>query len=169
MNVRPLHDRIIARRLEDSDQTVGSIIIPDSAKEKPQQGIVIAAGLGKTNEHGTRVPVEVRAGDQILFGKYAGQEIRLDGDDFLIVKEEEVLAVIDNQPSHTRGGAVSRTGKEPGVLVGKAPKKPAVRKGKAPKKPAARTSKARKKPAARTSKARKKPAVRKGKTTPRRR
>jgi len=93
MNVRPLHDRIIVRRLEESEQPSGSIIIPDSAKEKPQQGEVLAAGLGKTNEDGKRVPLDVKAGDTILFGKYSGQEVRVDGVDYLIMKEDDVLAI----------------------------------------------------------------------------
>ena len=95
MNVRPLHDRIIVQRLEDSEQRAGAIIIPDSAKEKPQQGKVLAAGLGKTNEDGARVPLDVKAGDTILFGKYSGQEIKVDGEENLIMREDEVLAILD--------------------------------------------------------------------------
>jgi chaperonin GroES len=95
MNIRPLHDRIIIQRLDEGEQKVGGIIIPDSAKEKPQQGKVIAAGTGKIREDGTRQPPDVKAGDLILFGKYSGQEIRLDGEDYLIVREEEVLGIID--------------------------------------------------------------------------
>jgi chaperonin GroES len=95
MNVRPLHDRLIIRRLEEGEQKVGGIIIPDSAKEKPQQGKVIAAGNGKVNDEGKRVTLDVKAGDTILFGKYSGQEIRLDGEDYIIMREDEVLAVID--------------------------------------------------------------------------
>ena len=97
MNVRPLNDRIIVRRLEESEQPSGSIIIPDSAKEKPQQGEVLAAGLGKTNEDGKRVPLDVKAGDTILFGKYSGQDIKLDGQEYLIMREDEVLAVLDSK------------------------------------------------------------------------
>jgi chaperonin GroES len=93
MNVRPLHDRLIVQRLEESAERQGAIVIPDSAKEKPQQGKVLAAGLGKSNETGTRVPLDVQAGDTVLFGKYAGQEIRLDGVEYLILKEDDVLAV----------------------------------------------------------------------------
>ena len=92
MNVRPLHDRIIVQRLEEGEQRVGGIIIPDSAKEKPQQGKVLAAGLGKSNDDGKRVPLDVKAGDTILFGKYSGQEIKLDGVEYLIMKEDDVLA-----------------------------------------------------------------------------
>ncbi len=95
MNVRPLHDRIIVQRLEEGEQQIGGIIIPDTAKEKPQQGKVIAAGNGKVNDDGKRVPLDVKAGDLILFGKYAGQEIKLDGEEYLIMKEDEVLAVIE--------------------------------------------------------------------------
>ena len=95
MNIRPLHDRIIIQRLDEGEQKVGGIIIPDSAKEKPQQGKVIAAGTGKIRDDGTRQPPDVKTGDLILFGKYSGQEIRLDGEDYLIVREEEVLGIID--------------------------------------------------------------------------
>jgi len=94
MNIRPLHDRIIVKRLEEGEQKVGGIIIPDTAKEKPQQGEVIAAGTGKVREDGTRQAPDVKAGDRILFGKYSGQEIKLDGEDYLIMREEEVLGVL---------------------------------------------------------------------------
>ena len=97
MNVRPLHDRIIVRRLEEGEQKIGGIIIPDSAKEKPQQGKVIAVGAGKTNDEGKRMPLDVKAGDTILFGKYSGQEIKLDGEEFLIMREDEVLGVIEGE------------------------------------------------------------------------
>jgi chaperonin GroES len=95
MNVRPLHDRIIVQRIEESEQRVGGIIIPDTAKEKPQQGKVIAAGSGKVKDDGKRTPLDVKAGDSILFGKYSGQEIKLDGEEYLIMREDEVLAIID--------------------------------------------------------------------------
>ena len=95
MNIRPLHDRIIIQRLDEGEQKVGGIIVPDTAKEKPQQGKVIAAGTGKIRDDGTRQPPDVKAGDLILFGKYSGQEIRLDGEDYLIVREDEVLGIID--------------------------------------------------------------------------
>jgi len=97
MNVRPLHDRIIVQRLEEEDQRIGGIIIPDTAKEKPQQGRVIAAGGGKTTDEGKRLPMDVKAGDTILFGKYSGQEIKLDGQEYLIMREDEVLAVVENR------------------------------------------------------------------------
>jgi chaperonin GroES len=94
MNIRPLHDRIIVRRLEEGEQKSGAIIVPDTAKEKPQQGEVIAAGRGKLNDDGTRVPLDVKPGDRILFGKYTNQEVKLDGEEYLIMREDEVLAVL---------------------------------------------------------------------------
>ncbi len=94
MNVRPLHDRIIVQRLEEGEQKVGGIIIPDSAKEKPQQGKVIAVGKGKIKDDGKVLPLDVKEGDTILFGKYSGQEIKLDGEEYLIMREDEVLAVL---------------------------------------------------------------------------
>src|SRR5437764_13683386 len=94
MDIRPIHDRIIVRRLEEGEQKSGAIIIPDSAKEKPQRGEVIAAGSGKLNDEGKRVPLDVKPGDQILFGKYTSQEVKLDGEEYLIMREDEVLAVI---------------------------------------------------------------------------
>jgi chaperonin GroES len=96
MNVRPLHDRIIVQRLDEGEQQIGGIIIPDSAKEKPQQGKVLAVGEGRMTDEGKRIPLDVRPGNLILFGKYSGQEIKLDGTEYLIVKEDEVLAVIDD-------------------------------------------------------------------------
>jgi chaperonin GroES len=100
MNVRPLHDRIIVKRLDEGEQKIGGIIIPDSAKEKPQQGKILAVGDGKVTEDGTRLAMDVRPGNVILFGKYAGQDIRIDGEDYLIVKEDEVLAVIETDATH---------------------------------------------------------------------
>ena len=96
MNARPLHDRIIVQRLEEGEQKIGGIIIPDSAKEKPQQGKVISVGAGKVKDDGKRIALDVKAGDLILFGKYSGQEIKLDGEEYLIMREDEVLAVIDD-------------------------------------------------------------------------
>ena len=101
MHVRPLHDRIIVRRLEEGEQQIGGIIIPDTAKEKPQQGTVIAAGRGKANDNGRRVPLDVKAGDQILFGKYAGQDITLDGEKYFIMKQDDVLAIIEGRTKKT--------------------------------------------------------------------
>ncbi|MCX6543709.1 MAG: co-chaperone GroES [Acidobacteria bacterium] len=95
MKVKPLHDRIIVKRIEEGEQVVGGIIIPDSAKEKPQQGKVIAVGAGKIDDKGKRTPLDVKDGDRILFGKYSGQEIKLDGEEFLIMREDEVLGVIE--------------------------------------------------------------------------
>ncbi len=99
MNVRPLHDRIIVQRLDEGEQQIGGIIIPDSAKEKPMQGKVLAVGDGRMTDDGKRIPLDVQAGNLILFGKYSGQEIKLDGTEYLIVKEDEVLAVIDDAKS----------------------------------------------------------------------
>jgi chaperonin GroES len=99
MNVRPLHDRIIVQRIEEGEQKVGGIIIPDTAKEKPQQGKVIAAGAGKTKDDGKRIALDVKSGDTILFGKYSGQEIKLNGEEYLIMREDEVLAVIEGTES----------------------------------------------------------------------
>ena len=96
MNVRPLHDRLIVSRIDEGEQKVGGIIIPDSAKEKPQQGRVIAAGNGKTKDDGQRIALDVKPGDLILFGKYSGQEIKLDGEDYLIMREEEILGVLNS-------------------------------------------------------------------------
>ena len=95
MHVRPLHDRILVQRLDEGEQHSHGIIIPDSAREKPQRGKVIAAGNGKVRAHGDRVKLDVKAGDTILFGKYAGQEIKLDGIEYLIMKEDDVLAAIE--------------------------------------------------------------------------
>src|SRR6266508_6023016 len=95
MALRPLHDRILVQRIEDEEQKVGGIIIPDTAKEKPQQGKVIAVGNGKSKDDGKRVPLDVKSGDTILFGKYSGQEIKIDGDEYLIMREDEVLGVIE--------------------------------------------------------------------------
>jgi chaperonin GroES len=97
MKVRPLHDRIIVQRLEEGEQKIGGIIIPDTAKEKPQQGKVFAVGAGKVKEDGARQPLDVKDGDTILFGKYSGQEIKIDGEDYLIMREDEVLAVLDGK------------------------------------------------------------------------
>jgi chaperonin GroES len=95
MDLRPLHDRIMVKRLEDGEQMRGGIIIPDTAKEKPQQAEVKAVGSGKLLETGERVPVEVKPGERILFGKYSGAEIKVDGDEYLILKEDEILAVLE--------------------------------------------------------------------------
>ncbi len=92
--LRPLHDRILVKRLEEGDEKHGSIIIPDTAKEKPQEGKVIAAGNGKLTEDGKKIALDVKAGDRILFGKYSGSEVKLDGKEYLIMKEEDVLGIL---------------------------------------------------------------------------
>jgi chaperonin GroES len=94
MEIRPLHDRVLVKRLEESESKAGSIIIPDSAKEKPQQAEVISVGNGKLLENGQKAPVDVKAGDRILFGKYSGAEARVLGDKYLILREDEILAVL---------------------------------------------------------------------------
>ena len=94
MKVRPLHDRLIVRRIEEKESVRGGIIIPDTAKEKPQEGEVVAVGNGKVLENGTKLTPDVKAGDKILFGKYSGTDIKIDGEEFLILREDEVLAVL---------------------------------------------------------------------------
>jgi chaperonin GroES len=97
MTARPLHDRLLVRRLDEGEQTIGGIIVPDSAKEKPQRGTVAAIGLGKVKEDGSRQQPDVKAGDTILFGKYSGQEVTVDGQEYLIMREDDVLAILDGQ------------------------------------------------------------------------
>jgi chaperonin GroES len=92
--LRPLHDRILVKRLAEGDEKHGSIIIPDSAKEKPQEGKVIAVGTGKVTEAGRKIPLDVKAGDRILFGKYSGSEVKLDGQEYLTMREEDVLGIL---------------------------------------------------------------------------
>ncbi|MDD5543826.1 MAG: co-chaperone GroES [Acidobacteriia bacterium] len=104
MKIRPLHDRIIVKRLEEGEVVKGGIIIPDTAKEKPQQGEVIAVGNGKILENGTKVPLDVKAGDTILFGKYSGNEIKIDDQEVLILREDEVLGVIEGAAKSAKGG-----------------------------------------------------------------
>jgi chaperonin GroES len=94
MNVTPLHDRVLVRRLEEKETAKGGIIIPDTAKEKPQEGEVIAAGAGKLNQKGARIPLDVKPGDRILFGKYTGNDIKIDEQEYLILREEEILAKV---------------------------------------------------------------------------
>jgi chaperonin GroES len=98
MNVRPLRDRLLVQRLEEQEQRVGGIIIPDTAKEKPQQAKVIAVGSGRVNDDGRIIPLDVKVGDHVLIGKYAGTEIKLDGQDYVIVREDEVLGVAEGVP-----------------------------------------------------------------------
>ncbi|HKZ80831.1 MAG TPA: co-chaperone GroES [Pyrinomonadaceae bacterium] len=107
-NIRPLHDRVIVRRIEEGEQVRGGIIIPDTAKEKPQEGEVVAAGEGKYKEDGTRQPLDVKTGDRVLFGKYSGSEIKIDGEELLIMREDEILGIIE------RAGAASGGGKKSG-------------------------------------------------------
>jgi chaperonin GroES len=95
MNIRPLYDRIVVKRIEEKEQVQGGIIIPDTAKEKPQEGEVVAVGRGKRLENGNLVPLDVKVGDRILFGKYSGNEIKLDGVEYLIMREDEVLGIIE--------------------------------------------------------------------------
>jgi chaperonin GroES len=107
-NITPLHDRVIVRRIEEGEQVRGGIIIPDSAKEKPQEGEVVAAGSGKYKDDGTRQPLDVKKGDRVLFGKYSGSEIKLDGEELLIMREDEILGIIE------RAGAATGTSKKGG-------------------------------------------------------
>lgn len=95
MSLRPLHDRILVKRIEEKEQIRGGIIIPDTAKEKPQEGEVVAVGQGKVLDNGTRVEMALKAGDRVLFGKYSGSEVKLEGEEFLIMREDEVLGVIE--------------------------------------------------------------------------
>src|ERR671933_2029304 len=95
MNFRPLHDRVLVRRVEAEEKTAGGIIIPDTAKEKPQEGEVIAVGAGTRDENGKLTPLDVKAGDRILFGKWSGTEVRLDGEDLIIMKESDIMGVLD--------------------------------------------------------------------------
>ena len=104
MKFRPLHDRVLVRRIEEAETVRGGIIIPDTAKEKPQEGEAIAVGNGKVLDSGQRVPLEVKAGDRVLFGKYGGNEIKLDGEEYLILREDEILAILDkNEKSDKKG------------------------------------------------------------------
>jgi chaperonin GroES len=95
MNIRPLHDRVIVKRIEEGETKRGALFIPDSAKEKPQQGEVKAVGTGRLSEKGERVPMEVKPGDRILVGKYGGSEVKVDGEEWLILREDEILAVLE--------------------------------------------------------------------------
>jgi len=105
----PLHDRILVRRVEEEGTTRGGIIIPDSAKDKPQEGEVISVGRGKSNDEGKVFPLVVKDGDRILFGKYSGTEIKLDGEDFIIMREEEVLGVVSGSASGASAGSKKET------------------------------------------------------------
>ncbi len=95
VNVRPLHDRLLIQRLSEEDKTVGGIYIPETAKEKPQKGEVVAVGAGKTNEDGKHIPLEVKSGDKVLFSKYSGTELKLNGQEYLMIREDDVLGIIN--------------------------------------------------------------------------
>jgi len=97
MKIRPLQDRVIVKRIEEEEKTKGGIIIPDTAKEKPQEGKVVAVGKGKMTEDGKVIPLDVKAGDRILFGKYAGTEVKIDGEEHLIMREEDILGIIEGK------------------------------------------------------------------------
>ena len=116
-NIRPLQDRVIVRRIEESEQVRGGIIIPDTAKEKPQEGEVIAVGEGKYKNDGTRQALDLKVGDRVLFGKYSGSEIRLDNEEFLIMREEEILGVIE------RSGAAAGSSGSTGAATGSGSKR----------------------------------------------
>jgi len=105
MKFRPLHDRVVVRRLEAEEKTTGGIIIPDTAKEKPMEGEVIAVGAGARDEAGKLVPLDVKAGDRILFGKWSGTEVKLDGEELLIMKESDIMGIIEGQPAAKRKAA----------------------------------------------------------------
>jgi len=105
MNFRPLHDRVVVRRLEAEEKTAGGIIIPDTAKEKPMEGEVVAVGPGARDETGKLVPLDVKAGDRILFGKWSGTEVKLDGEELLIMKESDIMGIIEGQPAAKRKAA----------------------------------------------------------------
>ena len=105
MNFRPLHDRVVVRRLNAEEKTAGGIIIPDTAKEKPMEGEVIAVGPGARNEQNQVVALDVKAGDRILFGKWSGTEVRLDGEELLIMKESDIMGIIEGSPASTKQAA----------------------------------------------------------------
>ena len=104
MTFRPLHDRVLIERVEEKESVKGGIVIPDTAKEKPQEGRVVAVGSGKKEKHGKVIPLDVKVGDRILLGKYSGTEIRIDDEDYLILREEEVLGVIESAKHSAAGG-----------------------------------------------------------------
>ncbi len=112
-NIKPLHDRVIVKRIEEGEQVRGGIIIPDSAKEKPQEGEVIAAGLGKYREDGTRQALDVKTGDRVLFGKYSSSEIKINGEELLIMREDEILGIISRAgaAAGSAGGSGKKNGK----------------------------------------------------------
>ena len=105
MNFRPLHDRVVVRRIDEEEKAAGGIIIPDTAKEKPSQGKIVAVGSGARNENGEITPLDVRVGDTILFGKWSGTEIKIDGDDLLIMKESDVMGILEAQKASKKKAA----------------------------------------------------------------
>jgi chaperonin GroES len=109
MKFRPLHDRVVVRRIDAEEKTAGGIIIPDTAKEKPQQGEVLAVGPGKRDETGKLVALGVREGDQILFGKWSGTEVKIDGEDLLIMKEDDIMGVVEGAAARSKGSGTSTT------------------------------------------------------------
>jgi len=115
-NIRPLHDRVIVKRIDEGEQVRGGIIIPDSAKEKPQEGEVLATGLGKYREDGTRQTLDVKTGDRVLFGKYSSSEIKVDGEELLIMREDEILGIIKRAgaAASSAGGSIATGGKKRG-------------------------------------------------------
>ena len=119
MDIRPIHDRIIVRRDEEGEQNSGGIIIPDTAKEKPQRGTVIAAGSGTVKDTGTRVPLDVKAGDRVLFGKYSGSEIEIDGEKVLIMREDEILGIIQRAGVAAGSAVGGIAGGSSGKKIGK--------------------------------------------------
>lgn len=111
INITPLHDRVIVKRIDEGEQVRGGIIIPDSAKEKPQEGEVLAAGLGKYREDGTRQTLDVKTGDRVLFGKYSSSEIKIDGEELLIMREDEILGIISRAGAAAGGSGGKKSGK----------------------------------------------------------
>ena len=105
MHFRPLHDRVVVRRLEQEEKTAGGIIIPDTAKEKPQEGEVIAVGPGARGEDGKLHPLDVKAGDRVLFGKWSGTEVKLDGEELIIMKESDIMGIVECKPKSAKKGA----------------------------------------------------------------
>jgi len=102
MKSRPLHDRVVVRRLQQQEKTAGGIIVPDTAKEKPQEGEVVAVGPGDRDEHGKLQPLELKAGDRVLFGKWSGTEVKIDGEELMIMKESDVMGVVEGKPSKAK-------------------------------------------------------------------
>jgi chaperonin GroES len=105
MKFRPLHDRVVVRRLNAEEKTAGGIIIPDTAKEKPMEGEVVPAGPGARNEQGQITPLDVKAGDRVLFGKWSGTEVKIDGEELLIMKETDIMGIVEGQPAQTKKAA----------------------------------------------------------------